>query len=178
MALAEVTLSLAGQPRAIHSVYTLTYIDLMAETLSREPNRNRRALRTRFIWFVAGAGVSYLLISTPFHWLKKHTALSTFEVSACSLAVSTVFFFVWNYFINFRTNARKRDALPRYILAVGIMWLLSSGTLTVLEHSQLLFPLMIGTFKLDLNIVATQFVLSGLKFYLYHKWVFPVPKEP
>ena len=29
----------------------------------------------------------------------------------------------------------------------------------------------------DDAVVATQFFLSGLKFLLYHKWVFPVPKE-
>ena len=27
------------------------------------------------------------------------------------------------------------------------------------------------------NPVATQFFLSGLKFFLYHVWVFPVPKD-
>jgi hypothetical protein len=35
-----------------------------------------------------------------------------------------------------------------------------------------------GRFPLDLDIIATQFFLSGLKFFLYHKWVFPLPKEP
>ena len=131
----------------------------------------------RFFWFLAGAGVNYLLISIPFNWLKAHTQLHPLLIAGSSMAVSTSFFFVWNYFINFRTDARKRDALPRYILAVAIMWLLSTGTLTTLKHFNFQFALNIGRFPIDLDIVATQFFLSGLKFFLYHKWVFPLPKE-
>jgi hypothetical protein len=35
----------------------------------------------------------------------------------------------------------------------------------------------IAGIPLDLDIVATQFFLAGLKFFLYHKWVFPLPKD-
>jgi hypothetical protein len=157
----------------------------MAENSIPDSAQNPQALRVRFFWFVAGAGVNYLLISTPFKWLKSHTPLGAshnplalFAISACSLAVSTSFFFVWNYFLNFRTAARKRDALPRYIAAVALMWLLSSGTLTALKSVDFHLSFSIGRFPLDLDIVATQFFLSGLKFFLYHKWVFPLPKDP
>ena len=92
------------------------------------------------------------------------------------MAVSTSVFFVWNYFFNFRTDSRKRDALVRYLLAVGLMWLLSSTLLGWLKHQNFNWHVDIGRFQLDLDIVATQFALSGLKFLLYHKWVFPLPK--
>ena len=131
----------------------------------------------RFFWFVAGSGVNYLLIATPFKWLKVHTGLSTLAIAGCSMGVSATFFFLWNYFINFRTHARKRDALPRYICAVACMWALSSGLLALLKHDNFHLSFSIGHFPLDLDVVATQFFLSGLKFFLYHKWVFPVPKE-
>ncbi len=131
----------------------------------------------RFFWFLAGSGVNYLLISTPFKWLKAHTELSDWAIAGCSMAVSTAVFFVWNYFINFRTDTRKRDALPRYILAVGCMWLLSSTTLGLLKHHNFRLAFNVGHFPLDLDIIATQFFLSGLKFFLYHKWVFPLPKQ-
>ena len=137
----------------------------------------RQALRMRFFWFIAGSGVNYLLISTPFKWLKAHTELSTLAISGCSMGVSSTFFFLWNYFINFRTHSRKRDALPRYLAAVGCMWALSSGLLTLLKYHNWHFSLSVGHFPLDLDVVATQFFLSGLKFFLYHKWVFPVPKD-
>ena len=137
----------------------------------------RQALRMRFFWFFAGSGVNYLLISWPFHWLQAHTELPTLAISGCSLGVSSTFFFLWNYFINFRTHSRKRDALPRYIAAVGCMWALSSGLLTLLKYHNWHLSFSVGHFPLDLDVVATQFFLSGLKFFLYHKWVFPVPKD-
>src|SRR6187200_3211639 len=93
----------------------------------------RRALQTRLLWFVAGAGNNYLLIATPFKWLHAHTAMPIWQISACSLGVSSTFFFLWNYFINFRTHARKRDALPRYLGAVTLMWALSTLLLTFLK---------------------------------------------
>ena len=138
----------------------------------------RQALRMRFFWFLAGAGLNYLLISTPFRWLQANTELPIPALAACSVGVATTFFFFWNYFINFRTDRRKRDALPRYVSAVALMWMLSSTLLTILKHFNAQMAFSLGSIPLDLDIVATQFFLAGLKFFLYHKWVFPVPKEP
>lgn len=142
-----------------------------------EPPRQRQMVRKRFLWFLAGAGVNYLLIATPFKYLKTHTGLPIWAIAACSLALSTTFFFGWNYFINFRTDSRKRDALRRYLTAVVLMWLLSSTTLTLLKHFDAHMAFSLARFPLDLDIVATQFFLAGLKFFLYHRWVFPLPKE-
>lgn len=150
---------------------------LLAENSDSAPQPNRRALRTRFFWFLAGSGVNYLLISIPFNWLKAHTGLPTWALAGCSVAVGQTFFFCWNYFVNFRTDRRKRDALPRYVTAVCCMWLISTGILTLLKHINFHMAFSLGRFPLDLDIVATQFLPSGLKFFLYHKWVFPVPKE-
>ncbi len=146
------------------------------DTTLVRPER-QQMLRSRIFWFFAGATVNYLLIATPFKWLRTHTELPIWGVSACSLGVSTTFFFSWNYFINFRTDSRKRDALARYLTAVACMWFLSTGTLTLLKHFNMNLALSLGRFPLDLDIVATQFFLSGLKFFLYHIWVFPLPKE-
>ena len=151
----------------------------MAENPIREPQKNPQALRTRFFWFLAGSGVNYLLISTPFKWLKANTTLPEFVIPACSVAVGAVFFFIWNYFFNFRTDIRKRDAhSPRYLAAVCCMWLVQSGILATLKHFHFQAALHLGRVPLDLDIIATQFLPSGLKFYLYHKWVFPLPKQP
>jgi hypothetical protein len=49
--------------------------------------------------------------------------------------------------------------------------------LTFLKYFNAKMAFSLGAFPLDLDIVATQFFLAGLKFFLYHKWVFPVPKE-
>lgn len=139
--------------------------------------RTPQQTRMRLFWFIAGAGVNYLLIATPFKWLRAHTELPIWQISAASLGVSTSFFFVWNYFINFRTDSRKRDALVRYIVAVAIMFTLSTALLTTLKHFNFHMQASLGRFPLDLDVIATQFFLAGLKFFLYHKWVFPVATD-
>jgi putative flippase GtrA len=150
----------------------------MKDLTDIEPPKRRQKVRMRFVWFLAGAGVNYLLIATPFKWLKGNTELPIWAIAACSIGVSTSFFFCWNYFINFRTDSRKRDALRRYLTAVVCMWAMSSITLTVLKSFNAQMAFSLGNIPLDLDIVATQFFLSWLKFILYHKWVFPLPKEP
>lgn len=149
----------------------------MEPTPIRETPKRRQQVYWRFFWFVAGAGVNYALIATPFKWLRTHTHMPIFAISACSLGVSTAFFFLWNYFINFRTDIRKRDALPRYLTAVAVMWVLSTTTLSLLKSFDAHLSLSLFHYAIDLDIVATQFILAGLKFPLYHKWAFPLPKE-
>ncbi|MHA3772031.1 hypothetical protein ACXR0O_10890 [Verrucomicrobiota bacterium sgz303538] len=161
----------------VGNVPIITYRMRMKHHPTVEQPKRKQMLRSRVFWFLAGSGVNYLLIATPFKYLHTHTALPIWTVSACSLGISTSFFFVWNYFINFRTDSRKRDALARYLGAVLLMYLLSTTTLTLLKHFDAKMAFSIGRFPLDLDIVATQFFLAGLKFFLYHKWVFPLGKD-
>ena len=139
-----------------------------------DTEKRQQALRSRIFWFLAGAVVNYLFISTPFKYLKLHTGLSVAAISACSIGLSTTFFFAWNILVNFRSDARKRDALLRYIVAVVVMWALSSTILTLLKHFNFHFALSLARFPIDLDIVATQFFIGGFKFLVYHRWVFPV----
>jgi hypothetical protein len=133
-------------------------------------------LRSRLLWFAAGAGLNYVLIATPFGWLRAHTVWPIWVISASSVAVGTAFFFAWNYFVNFRTEASGRTVVGRYVSAVLLLWLLSSAMLTALKHVDAHLAFNIGGTALDLDVVATQCFLSGLKFLLYHKWVFPLAK--
>jgi hypothetical protein len=137
----------------------------------------RNPLFSRVFWFLAGAGLNYALISVPFKYLRAHSDLPVWAVSGLSMGVASTFFFIWNTQVNFRTGGRKRDALLRYSIAVGVMWALSSATLTFLKGFNAEMHFQMGRFPLDLDVVATQFFLSGLKFALYHFWVFPVPKR-
>ncbi len=141
---------------------------------SLEPARRQQALQMRVLWFLAGSGVNYLLIATPFKYLQAHTALSTGALAAISLATSTLIFFFWNYFVNFRTDARKRDALLRYVIAVAVMYSLSTVLLSFLKRHDFHHHFSLGRFPLDLDIIATQFFLAGVKFPLYNYWAFPV----
>lgn len=141
------------------------------------PAGRRQALRSRVFWFMAGAAVNYLFIATPFKYLRAHTELPLTAVSACSVGISSAFFFAWNYFINFRTDSRRRDALARYVVAVVGLWLLSSSLLATLKHFDFHFAFSLGHgFPIDLDIVATQFFIAGFKFFVYHRWVFPLGK--
>ncbi len=140
-------------------------------------SKRKQQLRSRIFWFLAGAAVNYTLIAVPFQWLARNTELPIWAMSAASVGVGVSFFFAWNYFVNFRTDSRKRDALARYVAAVGIMWVLSSSTLTLLKHFNANMAFALGSVPIDLDIVATQFFLAGIKFFLYHKWVFPLSKD-
>ena len=150
--------------------------------LPLEVKKSKQTLGSRLFWFFAGAGVSYLFIATPFKYLNKaYPELSTGVISGCSIGVSTVFFFLWNYFINFRGDSRRRDALARYLVAVVVLWALSTTTFTLLKSSYLFDSARkhLGKFHvdLDIDIVATQFLIGGFKFLVYHRWVFPVSKQ-
>ena len=139
--------------------------------------KRQQALRSRFFWFLAGAAVNYLFIATPFKYLRTHTGLSISVISACSVGISSTFFFAWNYFINFRTDSRRRDALARYVVAVVGLWMLSSTLLATLKHFDFHFAFSLAhRFPIDLDIVATQFFIAGFKFLVYHRWVFPLSK--
>ena len=135
-------------------------------------------LRARLFWFGAGAVLNYVLISTPFNWLETHTTLPIWAISACSVGVSTALLFVWNYFVNFRTDVRDRMVLVRYVAAVVLLWALSSSVLTALKHIDARLAFNVAGTAIDFDIVGTQCVLAGLKFLLYHKWVFPQGAAP
>jgi putative flippase GtrA len=152
--------------------------DAISEPMQSSPEpelpKARQSVRQRLLWFFVGAGVNYLLIATPFKYLQKSTNLPLPAIAACSMAVSTTFFFFWNYFVNFRTDSRKRDAFGRYVAAVIVLWALSSTILTIFKSFKTPH---IGAFPLDLDVIATQACLGWLKFIVYHKWAFPVAKE-
>jgi hypothetical protein len=72
---------------------------------------------------------------------------------------------------------RKREALPRYLAAVGFMYVLQWITLTLMKHHNGHLALSLFGHPLDLDILGSQALLAGVKFPLYHKWAFPVAKS-
>src|SRR5688572_14527108 len=99
------------------------------ETL-RETSKATQTVRQRVFWFLVGAVLNYLLIATPLAYLKEHTDLAMEARVALSVGISTTFFFIWNYFVNFRTASRKRDAFARYVTAVAVLALVQWSILT------------------------------------------------
>ena len=142
---------------------------------NRETTAQRQSMIHRIMWFFAGAGMNYLLIATPFKYLRyNHPDWPILLVSACSVGVSTTFFFFWNYFVNFRTDSRKRDAFARYLTAVIVLGLISTGLLAAFKHFNVL---KLQSFPLDLDVVVLQLCFGPLKFLVYHFWAFPVAKK-
>jgi len=137
--------------------------------------RKKNVLWVRIFWSLAGSGVNYLLIATPFKYLSHHTQLPTLAISAMSYAVGVTVFFFWNYFVNFRTAMHKHEALKRYLLVATTMFIIQSLILTGLKSVDFHHHLSIGKMPLDLDVIATQ-ILGSFKFILYHLWAFPVEK--
>jgi hypothetical protein len=140
--------------------------------------KRRKAVLTRVFWFLIGGVVNYILIATPFNYLTRHTTLPDGVKVACSLAVSAAFFFPWNYFVNFRTGARKRDAFPRFLATYLTFFAISTVLLTSFKKIKGGFTVMIWGHNLDLDIITMQLCMGWVKFLVYHKWAFPAPKAP
>jgi hypothetical protein len=137
------------------------------------------ALYTRVFWFLVGAAINYILIAVPFKYFTDHTSWPDWAKAACSLAISTSIFFPWNYFVNFRTDARKRDAFPRYLAVVLVIYAISTTLLSIFKGVDAgMPPLRIGSHVLDLDVITMQLCLGWVKFLVYHKWAFPEAKEP
>ena len=140
----------------------------------------KQSIAIRFLLFLAGAVLNYLLISTPLKYLKHHHSdwpdmLNT----GLSVTVGTTFFFFWNYFVNFRTGSRKRDALTRYLIAAaalgGLQWLTLWAFTHIDRHPLVYLELL--HFNINRDVAAAQFLLGGFKFLIYHYWAFPAHKE-
>ncbi len=128
----------------------------------------RQPLISRLFWFGVGGGFSVMLNLGPFHWMRTHGGLSDGAALAVSLLCVTVIFSIWNYFVNFRTTRGWRECQVRYLAAVGFCYLLTySLALTGIKHWAHT-PLM--TYAI---VAGTQIAVSGVKFLLYHSWVYP-----
>ncbi len=137
----------------------------------------KQSVRQRLALFLVGAVVNYLLIALPFKYLSAHTSLPVWAKAACSVGAGTAFFFLWNYFVNFRTSSRKRDAFVRYISVVVVMWGISSLLLTIFKHFDIGIARRLGGSRLDFDVITTQLCMGWVKFLVYHKWAFPVSAD-
>lgn len=128
-----------------------------------------QSLLSRIFWFGVGGGFSVLLNIGPFHWMQTHTQLSHGAALAISLTCVTILFSIWNYFVNFRTQRGFRECQTRYLLAVALCYVLTySIALTGIKQWASASP-----WLADAIVAITQVLVSGVKFLLYHHWVYP-----
>lgn len=130
----------------------------------------RQTLLARLFWFGVGGAFSVMLNLGPFHWLRHGGGLPDAAALAISLAAVTVIFAIWNYRVNFRTHRGWGECLPRYLAALAFCFALTYGlSLAGMGRWG-------KTDGLDYAIVAAcQVAVSGVKFLLYHRWVYPRP---
>lgn len=128
----------------------------------------RQPLLSRIFWFGVGGGCSVLLNLGPFHWLRTHGGLADGVALAISLTCVTIIFSIWNYLVNFRTQRAWRECQARYLAAVGVCYLLTyTIALSGIQQWGKTPLLAYGI------VAATQIAVSGVKFLLYHFWVYP-----
>ena len=95
------------------------------------------------------------------------------QAFAVSLGVVTLVFAIWNYRINFRTDHGFRECLARYLVAIAFCFALNYViTMSGIKHFA-------TTKVLEYGIIAVvQVLVSGVKFALYHRWVYPRAAVP
>ena len=127
-----------------------------------------QSIFSRLFWFGVGGGMSVLLNIGPLHWMRTHTTLPDAVTLGISLTFVTLLFSIWNYFINFRTQRGFKECQARYLTAVTLCYLLTySLALTGIKqwgHTNTLAYCIVA---------ACQVAVAGLKFLLYHHWVYP-----
>ncbi|MEA3186393.1 MAG: hypothetical protein QOD99_223 [Chthoniobacter sp.] len=121
------------------------------------------------LWFVVGgvgsAGMNTLLTQFFDHQLRWRTGPSL----AVSFAIMTVFFFLWNYFINFRTSVNWHECLWRYLGSVAVCY----GINLLISFSAIKRFGAEKSWQRFLIIAGVLSITGGVKFLLYHFWVFP-----
>jgi hypothetical protein len=135
----------------------------------------KQSIFSRVFWFGVGGVISVALNIGPFHWMRTRTSLSDGAALAISLTCVTVIFSIWNYFVNFRTKRAWRGCQVRYLAAVASCYLATYAlALSGIKHWG-------HTNTIAYCIVAAaQIGVAGVKFLLYHFWVYPhaAPDNP
>lgn len=91
---------------------------------------------------------------------------------AVSIVITAVVFFLWSYYVNFRTSQVWRNCIGRYLTCVAACQAINYAVAFTC----------IGIWgsewkKVWLINVAVMSVTGGVKFLLYHFWVFPAGRD-
>jgi hypothetical protein len=138
----------------------------------------KQPLVARLGFFVLG-GIGSTTLNKSILALTQHFWNWPVKAGFAFSAVSTAFvFFLWSYFINFRTSLVWKNCIGRY-LACFLLALLMTYLLGVCGLTKFGSKGLVG-FAV---ILSVQSFTGGIKFLLYHFWVFPyadgpAPKEP
>ena len=132
-----------------------------------------QSIISRLFWFAVGGGLSVGINASIFFLIRDRLGWPESGALAVSLVVVTTVFAVWNYRVNFRTSRDWRECLARYLAAVALCFALNYAIgLTGIKQLG-------GTrMRVFLVLFTVQILVSGLKFVLYHHWVYPRAVSP
>ncbi|HEX4086766.1 MAG TPA: GtrA family protein [Chthoniobacteraceae bacterium] len=138
-----------------------------------QPAQPKQPLVSRLGFFVLGGVGSTLINSSLLELAKDRWAWPYAAGYAFSTASTAVIFFLWSYFVNFRTSRVWRNCLGRYLCCVIaaqlLNYLIGLCGLRQFGSTHLMRILVIG---------VVQSFTGGIKFLLYHFWVFPHAEQP
>jgi putative flippase GtrA len=124
-----------------------------------------RAVILRLVGFVAGGALSYGLNLGVFLLLHERLAASQHLAYAISLTLVTGVNFAWSYGVNFRTDATIRSCLPRYAATLLSCY--------VLNYALARAGFAAWPDREKSVILGALVAAAGVKFVIYHLWVFP-----
>jgi len=132
------------------------------------PVSKKQPVIVRLMFFVIGGGMSSLL-NTGILWLaNKVFGWPKSEAVALSVVTTAVVFFLWSYYVNFRTTRAWKECLPRYL---GCLLICNALNYLIVLSGVKKFGAGFWTAYL---VVAVVYSMTGcVKFLLYNYWVFP-----
>ena len=124
----------------------------------------RQSLFSRLFWFGIGGVLSTGLNAGPFKIFRDTLHWPQWAAYATSLVIVTIVFAIWNYFINFRTDRSLRECTARYLVCIAFC--------ALLNYTIVLSGLKAWADGWLLIIATVQVAMGGVKFLLYHRWVY------
>lgn len=116
-------------------------------------------------FFVLGGAISTGLNAGPFQVMRTTLGLPNWAAYAISLCFVTTVFAFWNYYINFSTQRGWKECFVRYLIAVIIC--------AAINYSAVMPLLKLWNAQWLVIIATVQVGMGGVKFLLYHFWVYP-----
>jgi len=146
-------------------------MDSPVENVPKQPPKQPLVARIGF--FVLGGVCSTALNSTVLDYAWRHLHWPYVFAYALSAASTAVIFFLWSYYVNFRTSRVWKNCLGRYV-GVVLLALLFNYIIGVCGLKQVA-----GTYWMHVLVIGVvQSFTGGVKFLLYHFWVFPYADAP
>jgi len=123
-----------------------------------------KLISRRFLLFIAGGGVSYLL-KASLSWLFSEKLPLPFAAAyGITLAVVICYNFCYNVFVTFRVKGALAERFLRYVLFVAFF----NGT----DYSLVLVLNKIAPWSYQISIFLVTGFLMIVKYFVFDRWVF------